>query len=61
MWAELYPWTIAAIGGAIGSTLTALLLLIPKFGEMFFKARFDRALETYKADQNRTSKRCASA
>ena len=53
MWAELYPWTIAAIGGAIGSTLTALLLLIPKFGEMFFKARFDRALETYKADQNR--------
>ncbi len=53
MAAELYPWIIAGIGGAAGSLLTALLLLIPKIGEAFFKARFDRALEAYKAKQNR--------
>jgi hypothetical protein len=53
MWAELYPWVVAGVGGAIGSVLTALLLLVPKFGEMFFKARIDRALEAYKAEKNR--------
>ena len=50
---ELYPWLIAGIGGAIGAFLTALLLLIPKIGETFFKARLDRALETYKSEQGR--------
>jgi hypothetical protein len=53
MAAELYPWIVAGIGGAAGSFLTALLLLIPKIGETFFKARLDRALESYKAEQNR--------
>jgi hypothetical protein len=53
MWTELYPWIVAGVGGAFGSILTALLLLVPKFGEMFFKARIDRALEVYKAEQNR--------
>jgi hypothetical protein len=53
MWAELFPWIVAGVGGAIGSFLTATVLLIPKVGETFFKARFDRALEAYKAEQNR--------
>ena len=52
MWADFSPWLVAGAGGAVGAFLTAMLLLIPKFGEMFFKARFDRALETYKAKQS---------
>jgi hypothetical protein len=51
--AELYPWFVAGAGGAIGAFLTAMLLLIPKVGEMFFKARLDRALEAYRSEQNR--------
>jgi hypothetical protein len=46
-WSTFEPWVISAIGGAIG----ALLLLPSKLGEILFKYRFDKEIETFKADQ----------
>jgi hypothetical protein len=46
-WSTFGPWIISAIGGAIG----ALLLLPSKLGEILFKYRFDREIESVKADQ----------
>lgn len=47
LWSTFGPWVISAIGGGIG----ALLFLPSKLGEILFKYRFDREIESFKADQ----------
>jgi hypothetical protein len=48
-WTAIYPWIVGAIGGLIG----AAFLLPTKLGEAIFKYRFDKLIESYKAEQGR--------
>ena len=49
VWTDLYPWIVAGLGGFVG----AALLLPTKLGEALFTYRLGKALEGFKADQNR--------
>jgi hypothetical protein len=49
VWTAIYPWIVAGLGGFIG----AALLLPTKLGEALLSYRLGKALEGFKADQNR--------
>lgn len=49
LWAEIYPWIVAGVGGLLG----AALLLPTKLGEALFGYRLGKALEGFKAEQTR--------
>jgi hypothetical protein len=49
----IYPWIVAGLGGFVG----AALLLPTKLGEALFTYRLGKALEGFKADQNRELER----
>jgi len=53
MWAAIYPWIVAGIGGFIG----AALLLPTKLGEALFSYRLGKTLEGFKAEQSRELER----
>ncbi len=53
VWADIYPWIVAGLGGFFG----AALLLPTKLGDALFNYRLGKALEGYKADQNRELER----
>ena len=53
VWTAIYPWIVAGLGGFVG----AALLLPTKLGEALFSYRLGKALEGYKADQNRELER----
>src|SRR5258708_3148841 len=53
VWAAIYPWIVAGLGGFLGATL----LLPTKLGEALFSYRLGKALEGFKADQNRELER----
>jgi hypothetical protein len=52
-WAAIYPWIVAGLGGFIG----AALLLPTKLDEALFSYRLGKALEGFKAEQNRELER----
>jgi hypothetical protein len=51
--AAIYPWIVAGLGGFVG----AALLLPTKLGEAIFSYRLGKALEGFKAAQNRELER----
>ena len=53
VWTAIYPWIVAGLGGFIG----AALLLPTKLGEAIFSYRLGKALEGFKAEQNRELER----
>ncbi len=53
VWADIYPWIVAGLGGFFG----AALLLPTKLGDALFNYRLGKALEGFKADQNRELER----
>jgi hypothetical protein len=53
VWADIYPWIVAGLGGFFG----AALLLPTKLGDALFNYRIGKALEGFKGDQNRELER----
>jgi hypothetical protein len=53
VWTAVYPWIVAGLGDFFG----AVLLLPTKLGEALFSYRLGKALEGFKADQNRELER----
>jgi hypothetical protein len=56
IWAEIYPWIIAAVGGFLG----AALLLPSKLGDAVIQLRTNKLLEGFKAEQGRELERLKS-
>jgi hypothetical protein len=52
-WNEIYPWFLAAVGGALG----AALLLPTKWGEALIQYRAGKLLERFKSEQGRELER----
>lgn len=57
MWAQVYPWIVAAIGGFIG----AAILLPTRLGEALIQFKANKFLEGFKAQQSQELERLKSS